>query len=309
MATPKVVFMGTPAFALPSLEACTEVGTVVAVVTQPDKPKGRGRSLALSPIKRFAVEHGIPVLQPTKLREGGFANGLRELAPDLCVVAAYGKILPKEILEIPRQGCLNVHASLLPRHRGAAPIQWAIAAGDPTTGVCLMKMDEGLDTGPVVGCLQVPIGPEDTAELVEQVLSKLGGELIRKLVPPYLRGELAPVPQAPEGAIRAPLLKKEDGQIDFRLPAVAIERRIRAFRPWPGSYTQLGGHTLKVHRARVGNSSGEPGRVLASGAAGIEVACGGGSLWLLEVQPEGKRAMTTQEFLAGHPVAIGDRAV
>jgi methionyl-tRNA formyltransferase len=308
MTAPKIVFMGTPAFALPALQACTQLGPVVAVVTQPDKPKGRGHAVAASPIKSFAVEHEIPVLQPSKLREGGFADALRQLSPDLCVVAAYGKILPKEILLIPRHGCLNVHASLLPRHRGAAPIQWAIASGDSRTGVCLMKMDEGLDTGPVLGCLEVPIGPEDTAESVEQVLSRLGGELIPKLVPPYLRGELAPVPQPTEGAVRAPILKKGDGKIDFQQPAVAIERRIRGFRPWPGSYTQLGGHRVGVQHAAVGTSQGAPGTVLAAGAGGIEVACGEGSLWLIEVQPEGKRVMTAQQFLAGHPLAVGERA-
>jgi methionyl-tRNA formyltransferase len=299
--------MGTPQFAVPSLRACLDVGEVVAVVTQPDKPKGRGQELAVSPVKEVArrLPGPVPVLQPQKIRGTSFHEEIRALRPDAVVVTAYGKILPEDLLRVPPHGCVNVHASLLPRFRGAAPIQWAIAAGDPVTGVCLMKMDVGMDTGPVISRRERPIHPDDTAATLHDALAELGATLIREDLPRYLRGELAPVPQPAEGVVLAPMIKKEDGLLDFRRPAAELERRVRAFHPWPGTFTFLEGKLLKVHRAKVGPGAGPPGQVLAAGREGIEVACGEGSLLLLEVQPEGRRAMTAQEFLAGRALQPG----
>ncbi|HKD42988.1 MAG TPA: methionyl-tRNA formyltransferase [Myxococcaceae bacterium] len=307
MSSPRIIFMGTPEFAVESLRACLDVGDVVAVVTRPDKPRGRGQLSAASPVKRAATQLGIRVLQPIKLREAGFLDAVRELSPDVAVVAAYGKILPRELLEVPGHGCINVHASLLPRFRGAAPIQWAIASGDNRSGVCLMKMDEGLDTGPILRCAEVPIGPEVTSDELQQTLARVGAELIRRYLPDYLSGKLQLTPQSREGVVLAPMLKKEDGQLDFGRPAAELERRVRAFQPWPGAFTRFQGKVLKVHRARTGARTGSPGTVLAVGEQGIEVACGEGSLSLLQVQPEGKRTMSSAEFLAGHRIAVGEQ--
>ena len=307
MSSPRIIFMGTPEFAVESLRACLDVGDVVAVVTRPDKPRGRGQLSAASPVKRAATQLGIRVLQPIKLREAGFLDAVRELSPDVAVVAAYGKILPRELLEVPGHGCINVHASLLPRFRGAAPIQWAIASGDNRSGVCLMKMDEGLDTGPILRCAEVPIGPEVTSDELQQTLARVGAELIRRYLPDYLSGKLQLTPQSREGVVLAPMLKKEDGQLDFGRPAAELERRVRAFQPWPGAFTRFLGKVLKVHRARTGARTGSPGTVLAVGEQGIEVACGEGSLSLLQVQPEGKRTMSSAEFLAGHQIAVGEQ--
>jgi methionyl-tRNA formyltransferase len=299
--------MGTPEFAVPALEACFDVGEVVAVVTQPDKPRGRGQEISISPVKKAAQRRSVPVLQPAKIRNTPFHEEIRALRPDAGVVAAYGKILPQDLLDAPARGCVNVHASLLPRFRGAAPIQWAIAAGDPVTGVCLMKMDAGLDTGPVIDRREIPILPDDTSATLHDKLSRLGAALIKESLPRYLSGELQPVPQPAEGVVLAPLIEKEDGRLDFARPAAELERRVRAFHPWPGTFTTLGGKGLKVLRARAGEGRGAPGEVLSAGPGGLEVACGGGSLWLVEVQPEGKRAMTAQELLSGRPLARGSR--
>jgi methionyl-tRNA formyltransferase len=307
MDRPRIVFMGTPAFAVLSLRACLDIGDVVAVVTQPDKPKGRGQELAAPPVKEEALARSVPVLQPPRLKGTGFAGELAALRPDVCVVTAYGKILPKDVLDAPARGCVNVHASLLPRFRGAAPIQWAIASGDARTGVCLMQMDEGLDTGAVISRRELPIEPTDTSATLHDKLSALGGEVLREDLPRYLRGELTPVPQPNEGAVYAPMLKKEEGRLDFTRPAAELERRLRAFTPWPGAFTTLGGALLKVHRARVGEGRGTPGTVLSLGASGVEVACGGGSLFLVEVQPEGKRRMSAQELVAGRRIELGSR--
>jgi methionyl-tRNA formyltransferase len=307
MSRPRIVFMGTPEFAVSSLAACFDIGDVVAVVTQPDKPKGRGQAVAISPVKALAQERGIPILQPVKLRTPPFSEELRKYEPDVCVVTAYGRILPKDVLELPRKGCVNVHASLLPRFRGAAPIQWSLAHGDAETGVSLMVMDEGLDTGPVLAMRRLPIGPEDTSATLHEKLSKLGGEILREDLPKYLRGELQPKPQPTEGVVLAPIINKEDGLLDFSKPAVELERRVRAFTPWPGAFTGFGGGRFKVHRARVGAGKGAPGTVLVAGPEGIEVATGEGSLVLLDVQPEGKRVMRAAEFLSGHKLLPGSQ--
>lgn len=304
---PRIVFMGTPDFAVKSLEACLELGEVVAVVTQPDKPRGRGQDVSFSPVKQLAVAKGLPVLQPVKIRGTNFADELRALNADVAVVTAYGKILPKDVLEAPRLGCVNVHASLLPRFRGAAPIQWAIASGDAVTGVCLMKMDEGMDTGPVIDRAELPILPTDTSATLHDKLALLGGEVLRRALPRYLAGELAPVAQAADGVVMAPMIKKEDGQLDFARPARELERRLRAFTPWPGAFTHLGGALLKVHAAKVKDGKGEPGTVLSAGPEGLEVACGEGSLLCEQLQPEGKRVMSAREFLAGRQVPPGTK--
>ncbi len=307
MSFPRILFMGTPEFAVDSLRACLEVGEVVAVVTQPDKPRDRRQVPSAPAVKRLAMGRGLRVLQPMKLRDPAFLGEVKGLSPDVAVVAAYGKILPRELLDLPVHGCVNVHASLLPRFRGAAPIQWAIASGDRKTGVCLMKMDEGLDTGPILACAELPIGPAATFESLWPVLARLGAELIGKYLPAHLRSELQPTPQPREGVVLAPILKKEDGLLDFGKSAVELERRIRAFHPWPGSFTHFRGGILKVRRARLGAGSGSPGTMLSVGDQGIEVACGIGSLCLIEVQPAGKRAMSAADFLAGHQIAVGER--
>lgn len=301
----RIVFMGTPAFAVKSLEACLELGEVVAVVTQPDKPRGRGQEVSFSPVKELAVARGLPVLQPQKVRGTDFAEVLRKLEPDVAVVTAYGKILPQDVLDAPRRGCVNVHASLLPRFRGAAPIQWAIAAGDAETGVCLMQMDAGMDTGPLIDRATLPIGGDDTSASLHDKLAALGGDVLRRSLARWVAGELPALPQPAEGVVMAPMIKKEDGKLDWSRPARELERRLRAFTPWPGAFCTFEGALLKVHRAAVATGQGAPGTVLAASPAGVEVACGEGSLLLLSLQPEGKRAMTAQEFLASRKLAAG----
>ncbi len=304
---PRIVFMGTPPFAVKSLEACLGLGEVVAVVTQPDKPRGRGQEVSFSAVKTFALQKGLPVLQPLKLRGTDFASQLAALSADVAVVTAYGKILPKDVLEAPKHGCVNVHASLLPRFRGAAPIQWAIASGDEKTGVCLMRMDEGMDTGPVIDRAELPIGPHDTSATLHDSLAALGGQVLTRALPRYLSGDLQPVAQPGDGVVMAPMIKKEDGALDFTKSAVELERRLRAFTPWPGAFTKLEGSLFKVHAATVLGGTGAPGTVLSASPAGIEVACGQGSLVLTSVQLEGKRVMTAQEFLAGKKLLTGTR--
>jgi methionyl-tRNA formyltransferase len=306
MDRPRIVFMGTPALAVPSLEACRAVGEVVAVVTQPDRPRGRGHAVQASPVKAAAEASGLPVLQPARLKQSGFAAGLASLRPEVVVVTAYGRILPAEVLAVPRQGCLNVHASLLPRWRGAAPIQWAIAEGDPETGVSLMQMEAGLDTGPVLAVRREPVRADDTAETLGDRLGSLGGQMLREDLPRVLAGELRPTPQPAAGVTLARIVEKADGRLDWTLPAQGLERRIRAFTPWPGGWTMLGDQLLKIHRARVGTGHGAPGTLVGSGE-GLEVACGEGVLVLLELQAEGKRRMPVSEFLRGHPLRPGTR--
>ena len=306
MDRPRIVFMGTPEFALPSLEACLALGTVVAVVTQPDRPRGRGQELSASPVKARAAAAGVPVLQPERLKGTDFGRALADLRPHALVVTAYGRILPPDVLAAPERGSLNVHASLLPRWSGAAPIQWALAEGDAETGVCLMQMEAGLDTGPVLAVRREAIRPDDTAETLGARLAALGGRLLRDELPRFFAGELLPTPQPAEGVTLARPVKKGDGWLDWALAAPTLERRTRAFAPWPGAWTSLGGTLLKVHRARVGNARGAPGEVVSVGQA-LEVACGQGSLVLLEVQAQGKRRHSAAEFLRGHPLAVASR--
>lgn len=304
----RIVFMGTPQFAVKSLEACLRIGEVVAVVTQPDKPRGRGQEVSFSPVKALAVAKGLRVEQPVKVRGTDFAAVLKSLNADVAVVTAYGKILPQDVLDAPRRGCVNVHASLLPRFRGAAPIQWAIAAGDAKTGVCLMQMDAGMDTGAVIDRAELPILPDDTSASLHDKLSVLGGEVLERSLVRWVAGELTAVPQPSEGVVMAPMIDKEEGRLDFaRRSAAELERRLRAFTPWPGAFTTFDGALLKVTKAAVRSGTGEPGTILAADAGGIEVACREGSFVMLEVQPEGKRAMAVKDFLTGRKVAVGAR--
>ncbi|MCW5851815.1 MAG: methionyl-tRNA formyltransferase [Anaerolineae bacterium] len=303
----RVVFMGTPDFAVPTLKTLLTLPDVqvVGVATQPDKPAGRGRALAASPVKQVAVAAGVPVLQPRGFRKNpANAEALRALTPDLLVVAAYGLILPQSVLDIPRYGSLNVHASLLPRWRGAAPITFAILAGDAVTGVTIMLMDAGMDTGPILTTGETPIQPNDTTESLSQRLAVLGAGLLRDTLPRWVAGEIQPQPQPGDGVTLTRLIQKEDGLIDWGRPAVEIERAVRAYQPWPGAYTLWRGEPLKVLKASVVAGQGEPGRVVMV-QGGVAVATGAGLLRLDEVQPAGRRPMPGKAFVNGAKDFIG----
>ncbi len=304
---PRIAFMGTPVFAVPLLEVCHELGEIVLVVTQPDRPKGRSREPQPPPVKAWAQARGLTVLQPEKLKATRFHEELARFAPDVAVVAAYGRILPPEMLAVPARGCLNIHGSLLPKYRGAAPIQWAVANAELETGVCLMEMEAGLDTGPVIACRATPIGPDDTGGSMHDKLSLLGAQLLRSELLPFLAGERRSTPQDASKATVAPMIKKEDGRLAFHLSARLAEARVRGFTPWPGVFVLVDGRLLKVLKAKIAQGRGEPGVVLAALPSGIEVACAEGSLLLLEIQPEGKRPMSAAQFLAGHPLVPGTR--
>ncbi len=316
MSSLRIVFMGTAALAATVLEhllAAREV-TVLAVVSQPDKPKGRDLKLQPTPVKEVALRHGLPVLQPLKARDPQFIEAIRALNPDLVVVAAYGQILPQALLDVPRHGCLNVHTSILPRHRGAAPIQWAILDGDAGTGVTIMKMDAGLDTGAVVSEARTRIEDEDNAQTLHDRLARLGGELLVRTIPGYVTGQVVPVPQPSEGATYARKITKEDSALDWKLPARVLWNRVRGLTPWPGTAATLqraaGPLPLKVWRAELlPGPCGEPGVVLAADRDGILIACGEGALRVLELQREGGKRLPVQSFLAGFPVQPGDRFI
>jgi len=310
MAKPRAIFFGTPEFALPCLRALCEVTDVVLVVTQPDRPAGRGMQVVAPAVKRVAQELGVEVIQPKAVRKPELAARLRALQADVALVVAYGRILPLPILQAPRLGCLNVHASLLPRLRGAAPIQWAIIRGEPRTGVCLMQMDEGMDTGPVLACSEVEIGRDETAGELAQRLAALGAELVRSQLARYLRGELTPQPQDHAGATLAPLLAKELGRVDWERSALELHALVRGTQPWPGAHSFVQGQRLKLHRTSVLDASGRhgaPGTVLRADRHAIEVACGSGVLAIHELQPEGKRRMNAEQFRAGARLASGVR--
>jgi methionyl-tRNA formyltransferase len=296
----RLVFAGTPEFARPCLRAAAERGETLAVYTQPDRPAGRGRGLAASPVKLAALELGLEVRQPESLKSPEVQAALRALQPDLMIVVAYGLILPQAVLDIPRHGCWNVHASLLPRWRGAAPIQRAIEAGDSETGVCLMQMERGLDTGPVLLSQPTPIGPEDTGGSLHDRLAALGAQVLRDGLA-LLRAGLRAIPQAQPaaGVSYARKLEKSEAVLDFTRPAIELARRVRAFRPWPVCETALDGERLRVHRAIAlpGATGVAPGSVLRRAPEGIDLACGDGTLRLLEVQREGGRAMPVADYL------------
>jgi methionyl-tRNA formyltransferase len=294
----KVVFMGSPDFALPTLKALAGDYDVVGVVTQPDRASGRGRELKAPPVKTLALELGIPVMQPERLRLPEAMEQLRAWAPELIVVAAFGQILRKDVLELPRYGSINVHASLLPRWRGAAPINAAILHGDEETGVTIMQMDVGLDTGPMLSQRSIHLNREDTAGSVFERLSTLGADLLLETLPDYLSGKLTPVPQPEEGATYAPMLKKEEGRLDFSHDVHELERRVRAFDPWPGAFIDFDGALLKIHRARVESGAAAVGqRLIVQNEPAVGAR--GGILILEEVQPAGKKSMSGKSFLAG----------
>ncbi len=313
----RIVFMGTPDIACPTLQALcnTPEFQVVGVVVQPDKPKGRDLKLQPPPVKELALRLGLPVLQPERARNEAFIAQLRELRPDLIAVLAYGQILPQALLDIPTHGCLNVHTSLLPRWRGAAPIQWAILEADAETGVTIMRMDAGLDTGGIVSTRSTPIAPDDNGQTLHDRLAVLGAELLVQTIPRYVSGELPPHPQPTEGVTYARKLTKEDGRLDWSQPASILHNRLRAFTPWPGTFTFLPAQPkpllLKVWRAELARAgdlqspSTAPGQILSADKTGIVIACREGALRLLEVQKEGSRRMTAAEFLAGHPLTPG----
>ncbi len=311
----RVVFMGTPELACASLAALLAAPgiEVVAVVTQPDRPKGRELKLQPSPVKAMAEAAGISVLQPQQAREVAFMEEVKRFQPDLVAVAAYGQLLPQELLDLPRHGCLNVHTSLLPRYRGAAPIQWAILNDDAETGVTIMKLDAGLDTGAILSQKSTPISPQDTAETLHDRLASLGARLLVETIPPYIAGQLQPRPQPAEGVVYAPKIKKTDGLIDWNQTARSIWNRVRGLRPWPGAYTWVedghGRHLLKLWEAEpiTPTADGPPGRVLEAGKEGIIVACGQNALRITELQREGGRRLSAREYLAGHPVITGCR--
>ena len=294
----RVVFMGSPDFALPSLRALQKTYQVVGVVTQPDRASGRGRELKSPPVKALALELNLPLMQPEKLRQPEAMEQLRLWNPDLIVVAAFGQILKPDVLDLPRYGCINVHASLLPRWRGAAPINAAILHGDEETGVTIMKMDVGLDTGPMLTQRAIRLTRDDTAGSVFESLSRLGADLLIETLPDYLSGKITPRPQPEDGVTYAPMLKKEEGLLDFTRPAEELERRVRAFNPWPGAFMQVDGVLLKVHRAHAeaGNESAGSRLVYRNQLA---VGTGSGLLILDEVQPAGKKSMSGAAFLSG----------
>ncbi len=290
--------MGSPDFALPTLRALAGHYELVGVVTQPDRASGRGRELKPPPVKILAQELGIPIIQPEKLKQPEAIEQLRAWKPDLIVVAAFGQILRKDVLDLPRFGCINVHASLLPRWRGAAPINAAILHGDGETGITIMKMDVGLDTGPILSQRSLRLTRDDTAGSVIESLSRLGAELLIETLPDYLSGTIQPVPQPEEGSTYASMLKKEEGKLDFTRPAEELERRVRAFNPWPGAFMDFDGALLKVHRTHVEQGEAEVGQRLVYRNLPA-LGAGGGLLILDEVQPAGKKSMSGKSFLAG----------
>ena len=296
----RIVFAGTPAFAVPSLRAAHARNEVVAVYTQPDRPAGRGRGLTPSPVKLEAIQRGIPVLQPESLRKKSSQEALRELAPDLMIVVAYGLILPQAVLDIPRYGCWNVHASMLPRWRGAAPIQRAIEAGDAETGVCLMQMEAGLDTGPVLLSQRTPIGEQETGGQLHDRLSELGARVLADGLG-LLRAGMRPVaqPQPEAGATYAHKLEKHEARLDWSQPADALARKVRAFEPWPVAEASVAGERLRIHGAVALDLAhrAEPGTLLTAGRQGLDIACGQGALRLRVVQREGGKVITAADYL------------
>jgi methionyl-tRNA formyltransferase len=297
----RVVFMGTPAFAVPSLDALARAGhELAAVVAQPDRPAGRGQALREPATKAWARPRGVPVLQPEKVRDGRLAAELGALGPDVIAVAAYGRILGRDLLELAPHGAVNVHGSLLPRFRGAAPVQWAVASGERETGVSIMQMDEGLDTGDVLLQRALPIGPEDTAEALAPRLAALGGEALVEALALAAAGKLVPVRQDAARATLAPILSREDGRIDWTMPAARIAARLRGFSPWPGAWTTLDGRVVKILEARAEGAARARAGDAHRAAGALAVACGEGTaLAVTRLQPEGRAAQDALSFLNG----------
>ena len=307
----RIVFMGTPEFAVPSLAALLRSDhTVVGVVTQPDRPKGRGQELAESPIKQLATRHKIPILQPLKMKDPGLRDSLSSWKPDLIVVAAFGRILPKVILDLPPRHCINVHASLLPKYRGAGPIQWAIIRGERETGITTMLMDEGMDTGAILLQEKIQIAPDDTAGTLSSKLADIGGRLLLDTLTRLQDGTLTPQPQDSSRATMAPLLKKEDGLLDWTLPAVDLANRVRGLSPWPGAYAYFGEERWVIWKAEVLDRSAAvvpPGTIMDTTKEGLAVATGVGLLHIMEFQPANSRRMSAAQYLAGHTLTPGLR--
>ena len=319
----RIVFMGTPDFSVPALKALVEAGhQVIAVVTQPDKPKGRGKEVQMTPVKIQAMEYGIPVYQPAKVREASFVEVLKGLEADVYVVIAFGQILPKAVLELPKYGCINIHASLLPKYRGAAPIQWCVIDGERETGITTMMMDVGLDTGDMLEKAVIPIEEKETGGSLHDKLSMAGGDLILSTLKKLEEGTLVRTPQTDEGTCYAKMLTKSLGDIDWNQGAVSIERLIRGLNPWPSAYTMWNGKTIKIWAADViaGREAADflsesgvpaetgtaPGTVVCSDKRGLVVCTGGGLLSIRELQMEGKKRMDTPAFLRGYPFPAGD---
>jgi methionyl-tRNA formyltransferase len=311
----RAVFMGTPQFAVPCLEALVDIADVTAVVCQPDRPAGRGLELTPPPVKARALALGLTVEQPTKLRTGAFAQWLREQQVDVALVVAYGRILPKDVLEAPRLGCVNVHASLLPKYRGAAPITWAVVHGEAESGVTLMKMDEGMDTGDMLERFASPIDPDETAGELSERLSALGALAVRRGLPKYVARGYVAEPQDHARATSAPILEKEDGRIAFDKPARAVHDHVRGMTPWPGAFTTRSGKTVKIHATRVcdvpepktGDTRAAPGTVVFADKTRVLVACGDRGVELVRVQLEGRKAITSGEWFVGRGVQSGDQ--
>lgn len=304
----KILYLGTPQFAVPPLRALHDAGhAVIGVVTRIDKPAGRGKTLTRPPVKLAALELELPVYQPRRVREPEFIEMLRQIGPEVIVVAAYGQILPKEILTLPKYGCINIHASLLPAWRGAAPINWSIVHGDRETGITIMQMDEGMDTGDILLQGSLPIDPDDTAGSLTVKMSRLGAELIVRALPQIEAGTLSPKKQDEGKATLAPILKKEDGLVDWLLPAVAIHNRVRGLSPWPGAYGFVDGKLLKIIESEATDGTAEQGMLTEPEKNSLAVGTGSGLLVIKVLQPEGKKPMTAAEFLRGQRNVVGKK--
>jgi len=305
-----IVFMGTPATAAATLEQLLQgPDRIVGVVTQPDRPTGRGQKTAPSPVRSVAETHGIPVVAPEKIRAPEFLGALRNWRPEIIVVVAYGRILPKTILELAPRGCLNVHYSLLPKYRGAAPAAWTIINGEPIAGVTTMRLVEKMDAGPVYLQESIAVAPDETSGSLQTKLTPIGSRLLLETLRQLKEGALQPQEQDESAVTFAPMLKKENGRIDWNQSALVIERCVRGFAPWPGAYTHFGNKLLKVHRAKVlpGDSKGNPGEVIRADAGGLWIATGAGIIGLDEVQLENKRRLPGAEFIKGARITTGDR--
>ena len=303
----RVIFMGTPDFAVPCLARLVEISDVVAVVTQPDRPKGRGQKLLPPPVKAFAQEHGIAVYQPVRVKAPDFVDVLRGLAPDLIVVVAFGQILSKEILSLPPLGCINVHASLLPRYRGAAPMQWAIVRGEKETGVTTMFMDEGLDTGDMLMRETLPITQAMTAAELHDAMMKLGADVLEKTLFSLSEGTLKRTPQDDALSTYAPLLDKEVGRIDWKKSAQEIHDLVRGLNSWPGAYTMLAGQKFKIGRTRLAEGTAEPGEIVSVTKQGLLVGTGEAMLEILELQAPSKKKMAAGDYVRGHGLQLPAR--
>jgi methionyl-tRNA formyltransferase len=303
----KIIFMGTPEFAVPSLDALlNSKHNVAAIVTQPDKPAGREKILTSPLVKARALKAGLTVLQPKRMKDEGFIKTLSELIPDIIVVAAFGKILPSKILHLPRYGCINVHASLLPKYRGAAPINWAIINGEKETGITIMQMDEGLDTGDILLQEGIPIAKDDTTGTLSVRLSQLGAKLLIKALEAIDVGNIKAIPQDNSKASFAPILKKGDGRIDWTREAEDIYNMVRGMDPWPGAFTYYKGEVWRVWKTAVGNDRNEtPGMVISIDGGKIDVACGKGVLSITEMQPANRKKMAVSDFLRGNKIETG----